>query len=164
MNGSEQHAVRNLPCVSGSDSNMGSILARVGVVVVVALTATAATPLTFAPRMNPVSMTIADHLKRDRTTEDIVRAFARDTYPNRGQALAFIEIIRRESRFVHTAVNPDSGAYGLGQALPPSKMRSVAADWRTSEITQLLWVAKYISERYGTPKDALRHHDQEGWY
>ena len=141
---------------------MVSILVRTAAVVMVSLTVTAATPTISAQRIS--EHRIADSMKRDRTTEDLVRAFARKTYVNSGQRLAFIEIIRRESRFVHTAVNEDSGAYGLGQALPPSKMESVSSDWRTNVDTQLLWVAKYIEERYGTPKDALRHHDKEGWY
>lgn len=77
---------------------------------------------------------------------------------------AFVEIIWRESRFNHLAVNESSGAYGLGQANPGEKMAIVASDWKTNPYTQLAWVAKYIKERYGTPLMALHHHNREGWY
>lgn len=79
-------------------------------------------------------------------------------------AKAFVEIIWRESRFKVTATNPSSGAYGLGQANPPTKMSSVGVDWRYNAYTQLAWVAKYISERYDTPVLALEHHNRKGWY
>lgn len=79
-------------------------------------------------------------------------------------ARAFVEIIWRESRFVETATNESSGAYGLGQALPGSKMEAIADDWRTNPYTQLAWIVKYIEERYGSPVDALRFHDRKGWY
>jgi hypothetical protein len=89
--------------------------------------------------------------------------FATANY-SKPQAEAFIEIIYRESRFDPTATNSESGAYGLGQALPPEKMDSVGADWRTNLHAQLEWVALYIESRYGNPMSALEHHDQYGWY
>lgn len=79
-------------------------------------------------------------------------------------AHAFIEIIWRESRFNPYALNENSGAYGLGQANPPSKMESVGDDWKTNMYTQLKWVAKYIEERYDSPKNALKFHNRMGWY
>jgi len=90
--------------------------------------------------------------------------FAYTQYQSNYQAKAFIEIIWRESRFNHKATNSSSGAYGLGQALPPEKMDNVGTDWRTNAMTQLKWVAKYIEERYGSPAEALAHHDDKGWY
>jgi hypothetical protein len=90
--------------------------------------------------------------------------FAYAQYGADYQAKAFIEIIWRESRFDHKATNSSSGAYGLGQALPPEKMDIVGADWRVNPMTQLKWVAKYIEERYGSPAEALAHHDDMGWY
>jgi hypothetical protein len=95
-------------------------------------------------------------------TRTILFAYAQ--YGSEFQAKAFIEIIWRESRFDHKATNPSSGAYGLGQALPPEKMDNVGADWRNNPMTQLKWVAKYIEERYGSPAEALAHHDDMGWY
>lgn len=55
-----------------------------------------------------------------------------------------------------------SGAYGIPQAKPASKMRSAGADWRTNPATQIKWGLGYIRDRYGTPCQALsvevRHH------
>lgn len=85
-------------------------------------------------------------------------------YESRKDVEAFVEIIYRESRFNHLAVNESSGAYGLAQALPPTKYEIVGSDWRTNPYTQLKWAAKYIRERYGTPTLALHHHNREGWY
>jgi hypothetical protein len=90
--------------------------------------------------------------------------FAYTQYDSDYQAKSFIEIIWRESRFDHHAENPSSGAYGLGQALPPEKMDTIAPDWRDNPMTQLKWVALYIEQRYGSPAEALAHHDDKGWY
>lgn len=89
--------------------------------------------------------------------------FASGQY-SEAQARAFVEIIYRESRFEVDATNSVTGAYGLGQALPPEKMNAEGDDWRTNPITQLRWVASYIESRYGTPIKALKHHNEHGWY
>jgi hypothetical protein len=54
------------------------------------------------------------------------------------------------------ARNPSSGAYGIPQALPPSKLPPAAfsADAMTAAAAQLQWMIGYISERYGTPANA----------
>ena len=57
-------------------------------------------------------------------------------------------IISRESNWRPTAANP-SGAYGLCQALPGSKMATAGSDWRTNPITQLKWCSGYASRTYG---------------
>lgn len=98
------------------------------------------------------------------TARSVTILFAKDSYDSSDDANAFIEIIWRESRFDPHATNSESGAYGLGQALPPEKMDSVGSDWRTNPLTQLQWVREYISERYGDPVVALAHHDKYGWY
>jgi len=58
-------------------------------------------------------------------------------------------VISRESGWNVRATNPSSGAYGLGQALPPSKMAPYGSDWRTSARTQLTWMKAYLDGRYG---------------
>lgn len=58
-------------------------------------------------------------------------------------------LISRESGWNVHATNPSSGAYGLGQALPPSKMASAGSDWRTNPSTQLRWMKSYVDSRYG---------------
>lgn len=101
---------------------------------------------------------------RGLTMRGRVILWASMNYPSRKDSEAFVEIIWRESRFRANAVNRKSGAYGLAQALPADKYESVASDWRTNPWTQLKWATKYIRERYGTPTEALRHHNQKGWY
>ncbi|WP_324650659.1 G5 domain-containing protein [Georgenia sp. H159] len=70
----------------------------------------------------------------------------------------------RESNWNPTAQNPSSGAYGIPQSLPGSKMASVASDWRTNPATQITWGLNYISGRYGTPCGALAHSNAVNWY
>jgi membrane protein involved in colicin uptake len=60
-----------------------------------------------------------------------------------------------ESGWRVNAYNDDSGAYGIPQALPASKMADVAPDWPTSAATQITWGLNYISDRYGSPCNAL---------
>lgn len=60
-----------------------------------------------------------------------------------------------ESGWNYKAENPSSGAYGIPQSLPASKMSSVADDWRTNPVTQIKWGLKYIKDAYGSPCAAL---------
>ncbi len=59
----------------------------------------------------------------------------------------------RESGWVYTAENP-SGAYGIPQALPGSKMASAGSDWMTNPATQIKWGLGYIKAVYGDPCSA----------
>ncbi|WP_082608536.1 MULTISPECIES: ubiquitin-like domain-containing protein [unclassified Oerskovia] len=70
----------------------------------------------------------------------------------------------KESRWNATAENRSSGAYGIPQALPGSKMASAGADWRTNPATQITWGLGYIEGRYGTPCGAWSHSQAKGWY
>ncbi len=71
---------------------------------------------------------------------------------------------RKESNWRVTANNPRSGAYGIPQALPGSKMSSHGADWRTNPGTQIAWGLDYIAGRYGTPCAAWAHSRAKNWY
>lgn len=70
----------------------------------------------------------------------------------------------RESGWNHLAQNPSSGAYGIPQALPGSKMASHGDDWQTNPATQIRWGLSYISGRYGTPCGAWQFFQNNGWY
>jgi len=59
-------------------------------------------------------------------------------------------IVSKESRWNTTAKNSSSGAYGLCQALPGSKMASAGSDWSTNPVTQLKWCDGYAKSRYGS--------------
>jgi hypothetical protein len=70
----------------------------------------------------------------------------------------------RESHWTVSAENKSSGAYGIPQALPGSKMASVADDWKTNPATQIKWGLGYIKGRYDTPCGAWEHSESSGWY
>jgi hypothetical protein len=70
----------------------------------------------------------------------------------------------RESGWNHLAENPSSGAYGIPQSLPGTKMAVVGDDWRTNPETQIRWGLAYIAARYGTPEAAWAHSQKTGWY
>lgn len=71
---------------------------------------------------------------------------------------------QKESGWRTTAENRSSGAYGIPQSLPGSKMASVADDWRTNPATQITWGLGYIGNRYGTPCGAWAHSQARNWY
>jgi hypothetical protein len=73
------------------------------------------------------------------------------------------ELWSRESGWRTTAENP-SGAYGIPQALPGSKMASAGPDWQTSATTQIRWGLGYIKGQYGSPCGAWSHEEAAGWY
>jgi hypothetical protein len=70
----------------------------------------------------------------------------------------------KESNWNHTAENTGSGAYGIPQALPGSKMSSHGDDWRTNPATQIAWGIDYIKGRYGDPCGAWTHSQANNWY
>ncbi|MFT4084716.1 MAG: lytic transglycosylase domain-containing protein [Nocardioides sp.] len=70
----------------------------------------------------------------------------------------------RESNWRVNASNSSSGAYGIPQALPGSKMASAGSDWQTNAATQIKWGLGYIQDRYGSPCGAWAHSESSGWY
>jgi len=70
----------------------------------------------------------------------------------------------RESGWDATAANPSTGAYGIPQALPGSKMSVFGADWRTNPVTQIEWGLDYIGDVYGSPCGAWTAFRAKGWY
>lgn len=70
----------------------------------------------------------------------------------------------RESKWNVHATNPTSGAYGIPQALPGTKMASAGPDWRNNPITQIAWGLGYIRNVYGSPCGAWGHSEGHGWY
>ncbi len=69
-----------------------------------------------------------------------------------------------ESHWNYKARNKRSGAHGIAQALPATKMESIATDWRTNPVTQIKWGLNYVKVRYGTPCKALAHKRWSGYY
>jgi hypothetical protein len=76
---------------------------------------------------------------------------------------SLIKLWNQESNWINQ-VNKSSGAYGIPQALPGSKMASAGADWRTNTNTQINWGLGYIKGRYGSPDAAWAHEISHNWY
>jgi hypothetical protein len=75
-----------------------------------------------------------------------------------------VALWNKESHWNVYANNVGSGAYGIPQALPGSKMASAGADWATNPATQITWGLGYIAGRYGTPCGAWSSSQSRGWY
>jgi len=74
------------------------------------------------------------------------------------------KLFTRESGWSVSAYNSSSGAGGIPQALPMSKMASEGADYKTNPATQIRWGLKYIKGRWTTPCGAWAHSQSSGWY
>jgi hypothetical protein len=70
----------------------------------------------------------------------------------------------KESGWRWNANNSSSGAYGIPQSLPGSKMASAGSDWATNPVTQIKWGLGYIANRYGTPCGAWAKSQASNWY
>ncbi|RUQ97562.1 lytic transglycosylase domain-containing protein [Labedella endophytica] len=96
------------------------------------------------------------------------QAIAYDKVAARGwgedQYSCLVALWNKESGWRVNAHNTSSGAYGIPQSLPGSKMASAGADWATNPATQIEWGLGYISGRYGTPCGAWGHSQSVGWY
>ena len=92
------------------------------------------------------------------------KAIAQQMIKDPAQFAAFDKIISHESGWDYTATNASSGAYGLAQALPASKMASAGADWKTNPATQIKWGLNYMNERYGSPNAAWAFWQTHHWY
>ena len=100
-------------------------------------------------------------LRRDGThaTPEQARAIARKmiaSYKDWGDGDydALVWLWNKESGWQWNATNPSSGAYGIPQALPASKLASAGDDWKDNAATQIKWGLNYIAGRYGSPSAA----------
>lgn len=80
------------------------------------------------------------------------------------QFSCLVSLWNRESGWNYQAYNSSSGAFGIPQALPGSKMASAGGDWQTNAATQVSWGLGYISGRYGSPCGAWAKSQSVGWY
>ncbi len=77
---------------------------------------------------------------------------------------SLINLWERESGWNPNAHNKSSGAHGIPQSLPASKMSSQGEDYYTNGYTQIRWGLDYILNRYGTPNKAWKHFQDKNWY
>ena len=75
-----------------------------------------------------------------------------------------VKLWNRESGWNPNAVNRRSGACGIPQSLPCSKMAVESTDYKTNYRTQIRWGLKYIAWRYSSPSGAWSHSQRTGWY
>ncbi|WP_460395607.1 aggregation-promoting factor C-terminal-like domain-containing protein [Streptomyces sp. YIM S03343] len=92
-----------------------------------------------------------------------IQAMARQMVAS-SQFQCFSNIVDHESSWNYHAVNASSGAYGLFQALPGSKMSSAGSDWQTNPATQIKWGLNYMNSRYGSPCQAWSFWQANHWY
>nr|WP_152885898.1 transglycosylase SLT domain-containing protein [Streptomyces adustus] len=98
------------------------------------------------------------------TSASSAQAIAHRMIPDTAQYNAFNKIVTHESGWNHTATNSSSGAYGLVQALPGSKMATAGSDWKTNPATQIKWGLDYMNSRYGSPAQAWDFWQTHHWY
>jgi hypothetical protein len=101
------------------------------------------------------------------TPVGVAQTFAAKAVAGRGWAPSefscLVNLWNRESGWNTHAYNP-SGAYGIPQALPGSKMAAAGPDWQNSYQTQITWGLGYIAGSYGSPCGAWAHSNAFGWY
>ena len=81
-----------------------------------------------------------------------------------GEFQCLSNLWQKESGWNYRASNGSSGATGIPQALPGSKMASAGPDWQTNASTQIAWGLGYIQGRYQTPCGAWAKSQASGWY
>lgn len=72
-------------------------------------------------------------------------------------------IVQRESSWNPNAVNPSSGACGLAQALPCSKIAHAGYTWN-DPVDALKWQYSYVKARYGSYPQAVEFWKVNHWY
>lgn len=91
-------------------------------------------------------------------------SWARQAGVSESDLSAALELIYHESGCRVNATNSSSGAYGIPQALPGSKMASAGSDWQTNPVTQIRWMASYVTGRYGGWQQAWAYWSSHHWY
>ncbi|MFE7313724.1 transglycosylase SLT domain-containing protein [Streptomyces sp. NPDC057555] len=105
----------------------------------------------------------SDFVAKASYTVAETQAIARQMVPA-NQFQCFSNIVSHESTWNYRATNASSGAYGLVQALPGSKMSSAGSDWQTNPATQIKWGLNYMNSRYGSPCGAWSFWQANSWY
>jgi hypothetical protein len=121
----------------------------------------------------------AKALKEKREWEALKRRMSNDPSAAENQAYAkkmnalkgwggcwgsLLTMWNHESGWNEHAENPGSGAYGIPQALPGSKMASAGPDWHNNAMTQIAWGLAYVGSRYGDPCKAWGFWQAHHWY
>jgi hypothetical protein len=122
------------------------------------LSALPAPPAAVAPKASAVHASVVTHAAvATGSPRQVAQTLAANAGWSGAQWTCLSNLWQRESLFGTTARNYRSGAYGIPQALPASKMATAGADWRTNPATQVKWGLHYITTRYGNPCNAWAH-------
>ncbi|HEU4671522.1 MAG TPA: transglycosylase SLT domain-containing protein [Candidatus Limnocylindrales bacterium] len=113
-----------------------------------------------APRIRAAAHSVA---KYHASSVGAARAYARSRL-GATQFGCLDRLWTKESNWNPRAVNRSSGAYGIPQALPGSKMATAGGDWRFNPMTQVRWGLDYIRRAYGTACEAWSHSIHTDWY
>ena len=99
---------------------------------------------------------------------DLAQTYAGGAAAQRGwtgsEFTALVELWNRESGWLWYAENKNSGAYGIPQAYPGSKMALFGANWHDDAAVQIDWGLYYIAQQYGNPSTALQYQKQHNSY
>ncbi|MCL2782600.1 MAG: hypothetical protein FWD80_01285 [Propionibacteriaceae bacterium] len=121
-----------------------------------------------AAAVKHVTTTQAPAISGSAVSSSSAQAIAKSLMPDYGfgadQFGCLVNLWNYESGWRVNARNPSSGAYGIPQSLPPTKMASAGSDWMTNPTTQIKWGLTYIKARYGTPCGAWAHERSYNWY
>lgn len=113
----------------------------------------------------PVPRRVAKGAKRPIPPEwNTCAGYARAAGVSEADLYVALQLIYRESGCRFWAENTSSGAYGIPQALPGSKMASAGADWKTNPVTQIRWMIGYVNGRYGGWSGAWNWWQAKHWY
>lgn len=105
------------------------------------------------------------HDRSPRTPRQIARAMLIHRFDWRAWQFKYLNRLwATESGWDRYATNPYSGAYGIPQAVPGSKMASAGPGWKWNAHTQIRWGLRYIRDTYRTPYWAWLHQQSYGWY
>lgn len=104
----------------------------------------------------------------DYGNKAVYKRFAYEQFANYGWSdwdfECLVALWNKESGWNPNAHNSYSGAHGIPQALPASKMAAYGSDYYTSYVPQILWGLQYIAGRYGSPSRAWSFFCSRGWY
>jgi hypothetical protein len=122
--------------------------------------AAAGAPATFRPIATLDAAATSQRVTARRTAQKMLAHYGW----GKRQWTPLDKLWNRESGWNKYAQNPYSGAYGIPQAVPGSKMASAGRHWRSNATTQIRWGLGYIKSRYGRPRAAWDHELAYGWY
>jgi hypothetical protein len=97
--------------------------------------------------------------------KEVAKALMADKYGWGASQYSCLENLwTKESNWNYKASNRNSGAHGIAQALPATKMEVISTDWRTNPVTQITWGLRYIDIRYDTPCKAYAKYKRSRYY